>query len=233
MKRVFFFLFVGIFTLSACSDQLKKDRVFSGSILTSGTGNLKDGVYITAFQSNGKEIDNLKIATDDGIFEPDNNGDLSYRLTLQPFQNDEATDVTLSAKALYIVSVNGGINRLVYNLSDIVIPKDEVIEQPSDEDIVNEIVTSSFGSVKVTFATTGQNTSTWNAVISVTGDDVAHELEIEASDFGRGNLQFPVQASGEVTVKVVGQKGGDAFTLEKRVSLPGFGQNNANVVFEP
>jgi hypothetical protein len=228
MKRLFILIAFGLLIISGCSDQLKNERVFSGSILTSGTGSLLDGVYITAFQSNGKNIDNLKVVTDDGVFEGG-----SYRLSLLPFQNDEATDVTLSAKALYIVSVNGGISRLVYNLSDVVIPKAEVLEQPADEDIVKEIVTSSFGSVKVTFVTTGQNTSSWNAVISVTGEDVAHELEIEGSDFGRGNLQFPVQANGEVTVKVVGQKGGEAFTLEKRVSLPGFGQNNANVVFEP
>lgn len=228
MKRLFIFIALGLLVLSGCSDQLKKERVFTGSILTSGTGSLIDGVYITAFQSNGKDIDKLRVATDDGVFEGG-----SYRLSLMPFQNDEATDITLSAKALYIVSVNRGVSRLVYNLNDIVIPKAEVLDQPADEDIVNDMVTSSFGSVKVTFVTTGQNTSTWNAVISVTGDEVAHELEIEGSDFGRGNLQFPVQASGEVTVKVVGQKGGEAFTLEKSVSLPGFGQNNANVIFEP
>ena len=232
MKRVIFGVLIGIFALTGCSEQLKNERVFSGQILPSGTGNLKDGVYITAFQSNGKEIDRLKIATDDAIVE-DLGGGMNYRLSIQPFQNEEATDITLSAKALYLVTVSAGLNRIVYNIGDVVIPKSQVLDQPSSEDIVNDIVTSSFGSVKVDFViTNGQNPTGWVAKITLTGDDFAHELDVQSEDFTRGNLIFPVQPTGEVTVKVVGQKGGDAFSLEKKVSMPGFGTNNASVVFD-
>ncbi|MEZ4686270.1 MAG: hypothetical protein R3B47_09445 [Bacteroidia bacterium] len=190
-------------------------------------------MYITAFQSNGKDIDNLRIATDDGPLWRTLGAGYNYRLSLQPYQNEEATDITLSAKALYLVTVNAGLNRFVYNIGELTIPRNEVLDQPAGDEIVNDIVTTGFSSVQVDFRSlNGQNINDWVAGITVSGDDFSHDLNIQANDFTRGNLVFPVQPSGEVVVKVVGQKGGDAFSLEKKVSMPGFGTNNAKLVFE-
>jgi hypothetical protein len=230
MKQFLFLSCLLVCVCCGCSEQLNKDRFFSGTILPGGVGDYKDGVYITAFQSNGKEGDRLRLETDDATVE--GTGVLNYRLSIQPFQNEEATDITLSAKALYLIAVSTGLNRMLYNVGDVVISKDQVLDQAANEDLINDIVARNFGSVSVKFLTNNQNTNNWNAVISVSGEEVAHELEIQGSDFDRDNLIFPVQATGEVIVTVVGQKGTQAFSFEKRVSLPGFGSNNTNAVFD-
>lgn len=213
LKSLTFLL--SLLLLFGCSDQIKQERSFEGLVKRASNGELRENVRVSVFQDNGKEFPKNALETEDQIVGEDGR----YAVSINPFSNEEATDIRLVAQVNQINQYSGGVVEFFYTIGDIVYPKDEVLEQEEGTPLTGDLLTEDFGVLTLGFTIDGGEIPRgWQASLRVYNQAFSHSLQMSDNDF-KTLFRFPVKAGEEFNIQMTGSKGGESIEVMETFTL--------------
>jgi hypothetical protein len=219
---------LGLALLFGCSDQIKQERTFEGQVKRSSNGEIRENIRVSVLQDNGKEFPNNSLETDNQIVGEDGR----FSVSINPFNNEEASDVRLLAQVYQLNQASGGLVELFYTIGDITYSKNEVLEQDEGTPFTTDLLTEDFGFLTIDFTiANGDIPRGWQASLRVYNDFFSHSVNLTDNDF-LGTMKFPVKAGEEFTIQMIGSKSGESIEILEKFTINVSPGEDSEVTFE-